>query len=259
MELSGKTPCTGIVISSMLRDVSVDGTRQMVSRRSNGFIIKLKGKTEYFFGEKKWLLKEGEILFVKKGSSYYIREITPGYSYVVNFDACSEPEEDMFRLPIPQSFEVATVSEKMYRYWRKERVYGALSCLYTILDKANGDTNSYLSLRDRQLLEPVEAYLSEHLTDPMLKVESLSSLCGISDAYLRRIFKRRYGVSPAGYVTKERMRLACSLLVEEEGITVGDVSCRVGYKDSLYFSRIFKKQTGASPTEYRRAHTDDLF
>ena len=103
MELSGKTPCTGIVISSMLRDVSVDGTRQMVSRRSNGFIIKLKGKTEYFFGEKKWLLKEGEILFVKKGSSYYIREITPGYSYVINFDACSEPEEDMFRLPIPQS------------------------------------------------------------------------------------------------------------------------------------------------------------
>lgn len=259
MELSGKMPYIGIEISSMFRDVSIGGTRQMVCRRSNGFIIKLKGKTEYFFGDKKWLLEEGQILFVKKGSSYYIREVSPGYSYVINFDTPNETGEDMCRLPIPQSFDVATVSEKMYRYWQKERVYGALSCLYTVLDKANGDTKSYLSVRDRQLLEPVEAYLSEHLTDPMLKVESLSALCGISDAYLRRIFKRRYGVSPAGYVTKERIRLACRMLIEEEGITVGDVAVKVGYKDPLYFSRMFKKQTGASPTEYRRAHTDDLF
>ncbi len=259
MEFLEKMLYIGLNISSMFRDVSIGGTRQMLSRRSNGFIIKIKGETEYCFGDKKWLLGEGQILFVKKGSSYYIREVTPGYSYVVNFDSCQDPEEDIYKLPVSSSQDVASVAEKMYRYWQKERLYGVLSCLYMLLDKANNLSGSYLSVRDRQLLEPVEKYLTEHLTDSDLTVEKLLELCGISDAYLRRIFKRRYGVSPAGYVIKERIRLACNMLVEGEAMSVASISVAVGYKDPLYFSRIFKKQMGVSPTEYRRLHTDDLF
>lgn len=259
MEFSEKMLYMGLNISSMFRDVSIGGTRQMLSRRSNGFIIKLKGETEYCSGDKKWLLSEGQILFVKKGSSYYIREVTPGYSYVVNFDCCQDPEDDIYKLPISSSQDVASVAEKMYRYWQKERIYGVLSCLYTLLDKANTFSGSYLSVRDKQLLEPVEKYLAEHLTDSDLTIEKLLELCGISDAYLRRIFKRRYGVSPAGYVIKERIRLGCRMLVEDERLSVSDISVAVGYKDPLYFSRIFKKQTGVSPTEYRQLHTDELF
>ncbi|MBQ4117176.1 MAG: AraC family transcriptional regulator, partial [Clostridia bacterium] len=71
--------------------------------------------------------------------------------------------------------------------------------------------------------------------------------------------KRKYGVSPAGYVIKERIRLGCRMLVEDEKLSISDISVAVGYKDPLYFSRIFKKQTGVSPTEYRQLHTDELF
>jgi len=259
MDFSEKTFFSGIQISSMFKDVSIVGTRQMISRRSHGFIVKLKGETEYWFGDKKWLLEEGQILFVKKGSSYYIREVTPGYSYVINFDTCSDIRENMFRLPIFAVQDVSSIVEKMYRYWQKEKVYGALSCLYSLLHKANTAFDSYLSVRDRQLLEPVEKFLSEHLTDPELTMQGLPALCNISDAYLRRIFKRRYGVSPAGYVIKERVRIACLMLVENDMMSVAEVSFSVGYKDPLYFSRIFKKQTGVSPTEYRKLHVDDLF
>ena len=259
MEISKETSFMGLIISSMFRDVSIGGTRQMLSRRSNGFIIKLKGETEYCFGDKKWLLGEGQILFVKKESSYYIREVTPGYSYVVNFDSRIEPEKQMYRLPIPASQDIASVAEKMYRYWQKERIYGAMSCLYTLLDKANNLSGSYLSVRDRQLLEPIEKYLNEHLTEPDLTVENLFELCWISDVYLRRIFKRRYGTSLASYITKERIKLGCQMLIEDKKMSVSDISAAVGYKDPLYFSRVFKKQTGVSPTEYKRLHTDELF
>ncbi len=259
MEVTEKFPYQGMVLSSILRDISIVGRRQMLCRRSHGFIIKLKGATEYCFEDKTWLLSEGQILFVEKGSSYYIREITPGYSYVVNFEIYEAFSQDMTRLPMPVGLDIGPDAEKMYRFWQKGNVYGALSCLYTLLDKTVSSTAGYVSARDRQLLEPVTSYLTDRLTDPELNLEKLSDLSGVSDAYLRRVFKRSYGVSPAGYVIRERIRLACRMLVSGEEQSISRIASAVGYRDALYFSRVFKKQMGVSPTDYRYEHTDDLF
>jgi len=102
------------------------------------------------------------------------------------------------------------------------------------------------------------AYLLAHLTEPDLELSRLSRLASVSDAYLRRVFKKQYGIGPAGYVIRERIRLAKSLL-ESGGGRVSQVAVQVGYRDPLYFSRLFKKQTGLSPTEYIRRHREDLF
>ena len=66
-------PFQGLQICSILQDQSIQGTRQMACRRFHGFIIKLKGATEYVSGENRWLLEAGQILFVPQGSSYQIR------------------------------------------------------------------------------------------------------------------------------------------------------------------------------------------
>lgn len=259
MNSSGMVSYQGIVLSSILRDMSVEGVRHMLCRRSHGFILKLKGKTEYRYNDKTLTLSEGQVLFVPKGSSYYIKEVTPGYSYVVNFESAEEPFCKMNKLTLPENLDLSIFAEKMYRKWQKENVYGTLSCLYALLEKNVMPEGGYISIRDRQLLEPVEAYLSEYLTDAELKLETLPEISGVSGAYLRRIFKRRYGVSPAGYVTRERIKLACQMLTSGEERSVSKIAEIVGYKDALYFSRIFKKQTGVSPSDYRLEHMVDLF
>lgn len=58
------------------------------------------------------------------------------------------------------------------------------------------------------------------------------------------------GLSPAQYITDFRVNAACRLLEETE-LPVSAVARSVGYNDSLYFSRIFHKTKGVSPTEYR--------
>lgn len=231
----------------------------MDCRRSHGFIIKLKGETEYRTGDKVWSLSEGQVLFVAKGSSYYIKEITPGYSYVINFESSKDFDQNMTRLSLHEGADIAPNAEKMYRSWQKGSVYGALSCLYGILSKTVSQSDGYVSSRDRKLLEPVINYLNEHISDPDLNMEQLKKLSSVSDAYLRRIFKRRYGTAPAGYVIRERIRLSCQLLVSGEENSISDIAAAVGYRDALYFSRIFKKQMGVNPTDYRRNHTEDLF
>lgn len=246
-------PFQGLRISSILRDMSIVGRRQMQCRRSHGFIIKLQGATEYCAGEQTWLLEAGQILFAPKGSSYFIREVEPGFSYVVNFDCDCTPA--MFRLPVTSGMDITQPAEKLYHSWRKGNPYTAAAELYRLLDKTTADR--YVSPTEKQLLEPVLEHLQQHLTDPELDISSLAPLAGVSKVYLRRIFKKQYGVPPAGFVIRRRLQLARQLL--EENLTVAQVAAAVGYRDPLYFSRLFKKQLGLSPTEYRRKHRDDLF
>ena len=259
MDLTNKDIFKGIVLNSVLKDMSIEGSRRMLCRRSHGFIIKIKGDTEYSFGDKKTMLSEGQVLFVKKSGSYNIREITPGFSYIINFDAVKVPDTPMERLILPENMDVAHLAEKMYRFNGRGNEYGVMSCIYTLLEKTSSVSDLYLSLRDRKILTPVEGYLAEHMTDSELSYEKLSELSGVSEAYLRRIFKKRYGISPAGYVMRERIRMACSMLTGGEEQTVERIARSVGYRDPLYFSRIFKKHMGVCPTEYRQSHTEDTF
>ena len=117
----------------------------------------------------------------------------------------------------------------------------------------------YVSPREKQLLEPVIAYLQQHLTEPDLDVGGLAALAGVSQVYLRRIFKKQQGVSPAGFVIRQRLQLAQELLLSGEQLTVAQVSALSGFRDPLYFSRLFKQQLGLSPTEYCAYHRNDLF
>ena len=64
-------------------------------------------------------------------------------------------------------------------------------------------------------------------------------------------FTRITGVAPRQYIISIRMSKARELLCNES-FTVADVAQLVGYENALYFSRIFKKTVGISPTEYRR-------
>lgn len=249
-------PFQGLHICSILQDQSIQGTRQMACRRFHGFIIKLKGATEYVSGENRWLLEAGQILFVPQGSSYQIRQVEPGYSYVINFTCTSQP--DMGKLSLPPGIDITQAAEKLLRSYQKGSLYGALGCLYGILEKTD-IANRYVSPREKQLLEPVLAYLQAHLTEPELDVGCLAALAGVSQVYLRRIFKKQQGVSPAGFVIRQRLQLAQQLLLSSEQLTIAQVAAMAGFRDPLYFSRIFKRQLGLSPTEYCAHHKNDLF
>lgn len=81
-------------------------------------------------------------------------------------------------------------------------------------------------------------------------VEEMARCCGFSTSYFGHIFKKTMGVSPMQYLTELRMAKAKDLLLEE-GMTIAEVADLVGYRDPLYFSRVFKRMVGIPPHEYR--------
>jgi AraC-like DNA-binding protein len=81
--------------------------------------------------------------------------------------------------------------------------------------------------------------------------QSLARKLGISYSALRHRFKQITGLPPGQYQTQIRLHKA-RLLLSNSPLTVAEISDQLGFESIYYFSRLFKKKTGISPTAFRR-------
>lgn len=83
-----------------------------------------------------------------------------------------------------------------------------------------------------------------------ISLASVSEYVGLSSGYLCRIFKEETGVSINAYINNLRMTKAGELLKDKNSF-IKEVAISVGFEDQLYFSRLFKRYYGVTPSEYR--------
>lgn len=110
--------------------------------------------------------------------------------------------------------------------------------------KKCGNKQEHLSVRGAQ------EYIREHLTEE-LNLKLVADKVGISTAYLSTLFKQYLGCGFVDYLNKTRIEYACNYMQDGE-MKIYEIAYMAGFHDEKYFSRVFKKVTGQSPSEYRR-------
>lgn len=101
-----------------------------------------------------------------------------------------------------------------------------------------------------QYIESSINYMEKNIDKPV-SLEELSSFNNLSKSQLTEVFKEKTGYSPIDFFIRLKIQKACSQL-DLSDLTVAEVSSNVGYSDQYYFSRIFKKIMGMSPSDYRK-------
>lgn len=93
-------------------------------------------------------------------------------------------------------------------------------------------------------------YVKEHYSDQDLSIETICSYLNVSAAYFSTVFKKETGKTFINYLTDYRMEEALDLLLTQNEKTYV-IAEKVGYSDPNYFSYVFKKQFGMSPSKYK--------
>ena len=127
------------------------------------------------------------------------------------------------------------------------QLYIALSLLVEKSDK--GGVAENMSQRH---VKAAKKFIAYNYSLP-ITVEDVAAGAAVSRSTLFRAFTETLGISPLEYLTEFRIEQACRLLRHTD-LSVTAVSLSAGYEDPLYFSKVFKKYKGVSPSVYRREH-----
>lgn len=103
---------------------------------------------------------------------------------------------------------------------------------------------------EAEMVKAVTLYLQENYRQPY-SLEKLASRFGCKVAYLLRLYSRATGSTPTRDLIRLRVEKAKRLLVGHPQLEVKQVAAAVGYDDPLYFSRLFKRETGFNPTSFK--------
>ena len=93
-------------------------------------------------------------------------------------------------------------------------------------------------------------YIHSHIHE-QIYIADLAERVFLNEQYLARMFKKAKGVSILEYITRERLKLAQELLLSTD-YPINRVADSVGYDNYSYFARIFKRETGVTPQEFRQ-------
>lgn len=125
-----------------------------------------------------------------------------------------------------------------------------LSLSFKLLCEMARDTNrSELDAQNRKI-KPGLSYLQKNFSENFA-VEQLARMCGLSTGCFRRIFSECVGMTPVEYRNKLRMEKA-AMLLRTGSCTVGEAGEAVGISDIKYFSKLFKRHTGVSPSVMKK-------
>ncbi|MCM3781487.1 helix-turn-helix domain-containing protein [Neobacillus mesonae] len=129
-------------------------------------------------------------------------------------------------------------------YTLRDWAYDLISRSGNVLHPQGDDTYS--------TIEKVCLYIDSRIEQDLGR-EELAEFACLHPAYLSRLFKKEQGMSISDYILHTRMTKAMELLRSTDA-TVTDIASKVGYYNYPHFTKMFKKQTGLTPQQYRKQH-----
>jgi len=112
-----------------------------------------------------------------------------------------------------------------------------------------GEAEEFGKARMDKVTEMIFRYIEENYMYD-ISMQELAKAMNYSEAYFCKLFKQCFSKNFTSYLTEYRVKAAKKML-EQPMVNVKDVGKAVGYMDSNYFARVFKRITGQTPTEYR--------
>ena len=173
-------------------------------------------------------------------------DLTRGDDMARGADATRGADVSQYKILLTDIYTLASSSD----YIRDMRINGKLNDLLTLLMESSWHREAHTNAPKKMDISLVKSFLDEHYKEK-LSLESVASHFFIDKHYLARLFKEHYGVTLVTYLQQVRITHAKRMLrFTDKSIEEIGLECGIG--ELNYFSRVFKKLEGVSPSEFRR-------
>ena len=237
-------------------------------RRDYQILYVANGKTHFWFDGKEEIVSAGHMVLYKPEEIqkyvYYLEDNPEVFwihftgsdvKNILAYHGISLDEHVFYCGVLPDYkalFRKIIQELQLCRYGYEDYIASLFNDILLLVDrqqheqkKATGDV--------QEQIERAAAYFNENY-NTKISIDDYAESLHISTNWFIHNFKQYAGMSPAQYILSLRMVNAQSLL-ERTTYNIKEISEIVGYENPLYFSRVFKKEIGKSPAQYRKEKT----
>lgn len=230
---------------------------QIIICTSGKGLLKVCGEEYEISAEMGFLLKPGV------AHEYYSLE-SPWTTYWLLFDGAGS--EMLPFISQSEKFSIFYLSNREKLLFEHQTMYtlaeknalsnkNALSaaCYQFLLDMNDSiiDCRAGNEEQNAERLNKVIRYLEKNYTKDIL-LEDMAKLAEITPQYLCRLFQSTLRMRPMEYVLYLRMKEAKTLMLTDKNMPINEIAATVGYHDTSYFCRMFRKNTGLTPGEFKK-------
>ena len=214
------------------------------------------GFAEIFFKQGSIVLEPGYLYFLPAFTvvrSYLYKKMTHYYMHFIQEDAFS-PNNLLNSFKFKQKIKADEMVESVFKKAMAHR-FGETTKDKLVLDSSlkyflSQLIDEKIERNYPQWVEEIINYTKEHIYEG-LTVNQLAEIAGYDRTYFSVIFKKHFKQSPKQYILNEKIK-AAQLLFTNEKMSISDIAEKLSFLSGMYFSRIFKKKTGLTPSDYKR-------
>ncbi len=225
-----------------------------------GFIFPLDGQAQFHFNGTAYLAGMGKMIHGGANMSLAKRVVgNKNWEYISVLYAIQGLVRLYFAvLYLLLGLEVGSsprLTELLRRLWNSFNQPGAFPAFRTetlfrcVLEEVFVCAGHQMTNSAQALFEQVASYIHEHYMEA-LTVSGLAAQNGVNENRLFYVFSKFAGTGPSDYLMAYRLNRAKELLITGDA-PIGEVARNVGYLDTLYFTRIFRKRLGVTPSALR--------
>ncbi len=245
-------------------------------------VVVLSGKAIHRVGEERYEIKKGDVFSVGNGIDHAYEEpedfnfcnimfrpealisadfdikqlsgfhalflVEPRFTAIKDFRCRMKLSRETFT-EVKELIDATIKEYAIEKTGRKTMLTANFLRLAVILSRAYDEDENH---REITGIAEAAAYMESCFAED-ISIERLVDISHYSQRHFIRLFSETYGTPPQKYLTAIRMRHACSMLKDTD-MNVTEICVQCGFNDPNYFSRIFKKNMGITPLQYRKSN-----
>ena len=197
--------------------------------------------------------KVNSVRYLPKGnfSGLYTAEpLTEGYCIDIYFDTSSQMPETAVNYT-----DMDIVKEKfikIYNVWNDRKIdyyINSMRIFYDIIKTIKRSSYEYTTKQKKERITKAYEYILKNFMTKDFNYEALCNVTGFSSSYFRESFFKIYNITPTQMITKMRMEYAKELMITKR-YKISQIAELCGYDNVYYFSNVFKKHFGTSPSKF---------
>lgn len=222
---------------------------ESVNKREHIIGLQLSGSALHTFADRSFTLNKNNLYFFNKDEDYIVDEESTGLSFSVHFTTAEPLRLKSFCCPVKDETKILNILQKIEYEFNKKRktTPETLSQLYKLFAVYGEIYNKKYHPKNVKLEEARE-FINLHFKEKDC-LDSAAVLYGVSRRRFCDLFAENFHITPNQYIVSRKIELAKNLLSSGQ-FSVSSVAVYCGFSDVYYFSKVFKKETLCTPSQY---------